>query len=72
MKILGNLHMGCDPQVGNAGLEKRIELFKCYFNREEDYPHTLSMYRNPPKMNISLQDFETFAYQRAKGLLETG
>lgn len=40
------------------------------FNREEDYPHTLSMYRNPPAMNISLQDFETFAYQRAKGQFE--
>ena len=39
------------------------------FARQDDYPHSLSMYRFPPMMNISLQEFETYAYERSKGML---
>jgi len=40
-----------------------------YLFRQEDYPHSLSMYCNPPMMNISLQEFETYAYERSKGIM---
>nr|CAB3265150.1 DNA primase large subunit [Phallusia mammillata] len=34
----------------------------------ESYPHGLMMYNDPPTMNISLQDFELFAFERVKVL----
>ena len=35
----------------------------------ELYPHNLQLYSLPPIDNISLQEFETFAVERLKGLL---
>nr|XP_002127095.1 DNA primase large subunit [Ciona intestinalis] len=35
---------------------------------EDSYPHGLMMYNEPPSVNITLQEFESFAFERVKVL----
>ena len=48
---------------------KRREFRLTHLKNAESCPHSLQFYSLPPNENITLQEFETYALERLKGLL---
>lgn len=60
------MQFGGTPKVYGAR-RRRIQLQDNFVN-DIDYPHSLNVYDKPPLSDISLQEFEQFAYDRVQVL----
>ena len=62
----GNKIVGLQSTIAVNNSESLAELKQ--LQRQLQYPHRVSVYREPPPVEISIEDFETFAIDRLQGI----